>query len=280
MGVIGAALALGFIAGPLVGGALVGGTAASLDIQTPAFLAAGLSFLAFCVGLLLMRESRIAWKGVAETPARRVGEATALVLALRRRTPAMTVAIVMLATFAFFAMEATFAIWMEQRYAWGARDVGYAFAYAAAVAVAIQLAALGWLARRFGEWALVIQATTAHALGLLLIAFSPHPAIVLAGLTLIACGFAVGDPILCSLICRSVPPSMRGGSLGLVHATAGAGRVLGPVCGGYGYVHIGQEWPFLSGAAALLVATAVASWAASPERHGERVARERRGPSP
>src|SRR5205814_10357655 len=57
MGLIGAAFGLGFIIGPALGGLLAGNDPATADVETPAWLAAGLSFLALCGVVLLLPES-------------------------------------------------------------------------------------------------------------------------------------------------------------------------------------------------------------------------------
>ena len=57
-GLIGAAFGLGFIIGPALGGLLAGNNPATADIETPAWVAAGLSFLALSGVALLLRESR------------------------------------------------------------------------------------------------------------------------------------------------------------------------------------------------------------------------------
>src|SRR5437588_122051 len=57
MGLIGAAFGLGFIIGPALGGLLAGNDPATADVQTPAWVAAGLSFLALCGVALLLPES-------------------------------------------------------------------------------------------------------------------------------------------------------------------------------------------------------------------------------
>src|SRR5580700_11130664 len=57
MGLIGAAFGLGFIIGPALGGLLAGHDPATADVQTPAWVAAGLSFVALCGVFLLLAES-------------------------------------------------------------------------------------------------------------------------------------------------------------------------------------------------------------------------------
>ena len=57
MGMIGAAFGLGFIFGPALGGFLAGNNPATANLETPAWVAAGLSFVALCGVLFVLRES-------------------------------------------------------------------------------------------------------------------------------------------------------------------------------------------------------------------------------
>src|SRR5947209_17949386 len=57
MGLIGAAFGLGFIIGPALGGFLAGPDPVTADVTTPAWVAAGLSFVALCGVFLLLAES-------------------------------------------------------------------------------------------------------------------------------------------------------------------------------------------------------------------------------
>ena len=57
MGMIGAAFGLGFIFGPALGGFLAGNNPATANLETPAWVAAGLSLVALCGVLFVLRES-------------------------------------------------------------------------------------------------------------------------------------------------------------------------------------------------------------------------------
>lgn len=57
MGMVGAAFGLGFIAGPAIGGILAGPDPLTADFQTPAFVAAAMSFVAFVLTFLRLKES-------------------------------------------------------------------------------------------------------------------------------------------------------------------------------------------------------------------------------
>ena len=73
MGMIGAAFGLGFIFGPALGGFLAGNNPATANLATPAWVAAGLSFVALCGVLFVLRESHpVERRGLAQ-PRGRIG---------------------------------------------------------------------------------------------------------------------------------------------------------------------------------------------------------------
>ena len=117
MGLIGAAFGLGFIIGPALGGLLAGPDPATADVQTPAWVAAGFSFVALCGVVLLLRESLPADRRGVGGPSR--GRVSAI---LERAGPPRAVAPdpdLLLVILAFAAMESTFALWAIAQFGWG-----------------------------------------------------------------------------------------------------------------------------------------------------------------
>ena len=57
MGGLGAALGLGFVLGPAMGGLLAGGDPASINVAIPSYVAAALSAVALVVALFSLKES-------------------------------------------------------------------------------------------------------------------------------------------------------------------------------------------------------------------------------
>src|SRR5437667_480924 len=102
MGLIGAAFGLGFIIGPALGGLLAGNDPATADIETPAWVAAGLSFIALCGVVLLLPESLpVDRRGVRGTSRSRL---SAILDVLRRPVLSRLILIFFLAILAFAGM--------------------------------------------------------------------------------------------------------------------------------------------------------------------------------
>ncbi len=254
MGTVGAAIGLGFIFGPAIGGILAGADAATADYATPCLVAAGLSATAFVLAMIMLRESRPAHAGTA--PHRNA--ISQFAMALGRPQIAVPVVLAFLATFVFAGMEATFAMWSERRFGWGPLQNGYLFAVLGVLSVAVQGGAVGALARRFGEKTLLVGGAVLFAIGLLLTALADGVPAVAAAMSLLAVGFGVFNPTLNALMSLRIESHEQGALLGIGRSAAILGRVLGPAWAGILFTHVGIDWPFLGGAVVMALVIVVA----------------------
>ena len=108
MGLIGAAFGLGFIIGPAFGGLLAGNNPAAADIEIPAWVAAGLSFVALCGVVVMLRESLPADQRGSRGRSR--NRFVAVLEVLRRPVLSRLLLIFFLVILAFAGMESTFAL--------------------------------------------------------------------------------------------------------------------------------------------------------------------------
>src|SRR5271154_3024830 len=120
---LGAAYNLGFILGPFVGGTLARPSLGTAGYHLPLLLSSGLCACSAIGIALVVRESRVRRQHVGKQPNRWE------MLGFAFRHP--VVARLMLLTFAvgiaFTAIESTFALWAQTRFAWTPRDVGLCF---------------------------------------------------------------------------------------------------------------------------------------------------------
>ncbi len=250
MGLFGAAFGLGFVIGPALGGYLVGG--GTPDFRSPILISAASSALAFAVAMTALPE-----------PARRrnaQGGRPGVVDAMRE-TPALAllVALYLAMFFVFSGMESVFAMWCGEALAMGPRSVGYYLAFAGVCGIVIQGWLVGRLAARFGETRVVVAAMISLAAGLALLPAVTTPPLLVPVIALISLGFSLGNPSLLSLISRTAPPGLRGGTLGIGQSASSLGRILGPSWSGYAFSAFGRDWPFFSGALLLLPVILVAA---------------------
>jgi multidrug resistance protein len=255
MGMIGAAFGLGFIFGPALGGLLAGNDPATANLETPAWVAAGLSLLALCGVLFALRESlSVAQRGAAASPGR-IG----LVLgALRRPILSRLIVIFFLVILAFAAMESIFALWALRQLDWGPEKVGFVFAYLGLLSAFMQGGLTRLLTKRYGEERLLLCGLVALALGLVIVPFSHNLAVLAGAFALLAIGLGLVQPALNSLISRRAGSGEQGQVLGVTQSVGSLARVLGPPFAGYLFADLGHGSPFLGGAAITALAFALA----------------------
>lgn len=251
MGLIGAAFGLGFIIGPALGGLLAGNDPAAADVETPAWVAAGLSFLALCGVILLLPESLPADRRGRAPPHSRV---TAILSILGRPVLFRLILIFFLVILAFAGMESTFALWAMAQFGWGPGQVGYVFAYVGLLSAILQGGLIGPLTRRFGEERLLLCGLTLIGIGLLVLPLT-HTVLVLGfALSALATGMGLTQPSLNSLISRRAAREEQGEVLGVSQSVGSLSRVLGPAAAGFVFAETGRNSAFFWGAALIAVA--------------------------
>jgi MFS transporter, DHA1 family, tetracycline resistance protein len=255
MGLIGAAFGLGFIFGPALGGFLAGNDPATANLEAPAWLAAGLSFLALSGVLFLLPESL--------TPEQREGAArsgriAAILGVLRRPVLSRLILVFFLVILAFAGMESTFALWAMRQFHWGPEQVGYVFAYVGVLSAILQGGLIGRLAQRFGEDRLLLCGLVLIGTGLLVLPFARGLPILGISLSGIALGMGLTQPSLNSLISRRAGREEQGEVLGVSQSVGSLSRVIGPVLAGILFADLGRDSPFVSGAVLVAIAFLVA----------------------
>ena len=250
MGMIGAALGLGFIVGPAIGGLLD-----RFGHAVPLLVAAGLS----TVNLLL------AWARLPESLRRDRPAAPPHRARLREVFAALSVpglgAILVLmlsVTWAFSNMESTLALVVDERFGWQAAKVGGLFAVAGVVMVIFQGGLVGRLAKRFGEKSLLCVGLVLEAVGMLLIPYVPTGGGIYGAMTCLAAGSGLASPSLSSLLSRQAASDRQGSTLGVGASMGSLGRIFGPLWGGIAYDRWHFAAPYLSAALVLVAALAFA----------------------
>ena len=255
MGMIGAAFGLGFIFGPALGGFLAGNNPATANLAAPAWVAAGMSFAAFCGVLFVLRESHPRERRGQTQPQSRMS----LILgALRRPVLSRLIAIFFLVILAFAAMESIFALWALRQLDWGPEKVGYVFAYLGLLSAIMQGGLTRRLTKRYGEERLLLCGLAVLAIGLVAVPFSNQLAVLGGSFAALAVGLGLVQPALNSLISRHAGGGEQGQVLGVTQSTGSLARVIGPPLAGYLFADLGHSSPFLWGAVLVALAFVLA----------------------
>lgn len=243
MGMIGAAFGLGFTIGPWVGGVLAGANPTPADLQRPAFLAAGLSALAFILVIAILKES-LPQTGVAP----RANRWELARIAMHRPTLRLLILLFFAITAAFAGMETTFALWTKDAFGWGPEQVGWLFFFVGCVLIVVQGGMIGPLSRRLGEARLVLIGSVAIAIGLAGVTIAANLAILLIATACLALGMGLLNPSISSLISRQAGADERGGIMGVSQSGASLARVVGPAIAGPLFELLGRNAPYYTGA--------------------------------
>jgi DHA1 family tetracycline resistance protein-like MFS transporter len=258
MGLMGAALGLGFIVGPAIGGQLAGGDPTALTVALPAYAAAAFSALALVLAALLLKESLPAERR-AEAARNRPGRIAQIRDAFERPNLRRLMVLFFTTTFAFAGMETTFALWALHRFGWGPRQVGELFAMVGIVLVLIQGGLIGKLTRRFGEARMLLAGTITIGLGLALLAAAMTPVVGISACCLLALGMGMAQPSTSSLISREASATEQGGILGVNQSVGSLARLVGPAVAGSAFTLGGPSAPYILGAGLMVISSWIAT---------------------
>jgi multidrug resistance protein len=241
MGLMGAAMGLGFILGPAIGGVMG-------RHDTPFFVAGGLSILNFLFALILLPESLE--KGITdETPEdrhewvspREIFRQTTLKSPL---TPLFLVAF--FSTFSFAGLEMTFPLFIEDRWNYGEREMGWMFMFIGAIAVPLQGGLLGRLINSLGERRIILIGLLLSAIGMALLLNAYSFVTLTVYLTIAGVGNQLIRPTNASWISKQTRIG-QGAAIGIMDAFLSLGRILGPLLGGWLYAKEAYPYAVLAG---------------------------------
>ena len=247
MGLMGAAMGLGFILGPAIGG-IMG------SHNMPFFVAGGLSLLTFLFALVLLPESL--QKGLTDgkledrhewISPREIFRQTTLKSPL---TPLFLVAF--FSTFSFAGLEMTFPLFIEDNWDYGEREMGWMFMVMGAIVVPLQGGLLGRLINTFGERRIILIGLLLNALGMLLLLKAYSFVTLTIYLTITGIGNQLIRPTNTSWISKQTQIG-QGAAIGIMDAFLSLGRILGPLLGGWLYAKNASPYAVLAGI--LVIAT-------------------------
>jgi multidrug resistance protein len=259
MGLIGAAFGLGFTIGPALGGIL-----AAVAPAAPGYAAAALCLANAVLAFALLPESLpVARAAAVRVAPRRSPGFTFTLRGLRCAlgSPELRRILVLyfLFTAAFAVIQPTLSLFGAVRFGMDERRVGYLFAFLGLISAAVQGGLVRRLVPRLGEARLIRWSSLPFVAGLLLLAWAPNLATLLAALGLLAIGYGGTLPSVISLVSRVAPAELQGGVLGVGQSVGSLARIAAPLAAGIAF-DASLAAPYLLGAA---VAAVGALWALS-----------------
>jgi MFS family permease len=267
MGLVGAAIGLGFTLGPPLGGLLAGADAGRANFVAPAAVSAGLSLLAILLVRFVLPESHTPQHRHAHRDEVRRGT----IQLLRERPPlALLATATLLVTYSQAILESIFAIWALHRYGLGPRAVGLLLFGVALPALLMQGVLVRVLAPRFGEIPLAVCGALTYVLGLVALGSAATLGATVAALIMCGAGLGAYNPTAAALASQQARGHERGAVMGTYVASASLARVIGPFTSGSIYALLGPSAPFLVGACVTLPAAWLIARLRTELRRGRR----------
>jgi MFS family permease len=251
LGVVGAAIGIGFTLGQPIGGLLAGGDPRSANFAVPAAVSVATSLLAILLVRFVLPESHTTEHRRQHPDESRRG---AWRLLAARPALALLAAATLSVTYSQSILESIFAIWALHRYGYGPRVVGFLLFAVALPALLMQGGLVRLLVPRLGEGVLASFGVVAYVTGLLMLGFGDTLAATVSGLLLCGLGLGAYNPSASALASKQSRGQDRGAVMGAYVASASLARVLGPLSSGLLYAALGPPAPFLIGACVTLPA--------------------------
>ncbi len=248
MGLVGAAIGLGFVFGPALAGLFVGQD----DYTLPFLIAAGLSALDLVLVIFLLPETRKVTG--ADVPGRRRFSIKLLRDAMQAPFIPSLLIISLFYYTAFSAMESTFALFVFSEFGWSARVNGLVLFCVGLVLAFVQGGLVGRVAKWLGDFTVLAYGLGGLTAGLFLMCLSYSPTLFLAAVFILAVAAGFATPSMTSLISQLSSDDFQGGMLGLHQSMASMGRILGPLVGTWAFDALGHHSPFAISAGIVLAA--------------------------
>lgn len=225
MGLMGAAMGLGFILGPAIGGVM-----GRHDL--PFFVAGGLSLLTFLFVLTTLPESL--HQKVEETDHEWVSPRELLRLSTLKSPLIPLFLVAFFSTFSFAGLETTFPLYIEEGWNYNQKQMGWMFMVMGVIVVPLQGGLLGRLINWIGERRIILTGLLLNILGMMLFLYAFNFVTLTIYLTITGIGNQLIRPTNTSWISKQTHIG-QGAAIGIMDAFLSFGRILGPLLGGWLY---------------------------------------------
>lgn len=252
LGYLGAALSLGVILGPAIGGIL-----ASVSLSLPFYAAGALALLNFIFVGIFLPESL---KEKTAQSIRKVGSAFITQNPKRiwmglRADLAPLFMLSFLWSFALSNNQVVVPLLGIDRFALDPMRVGILFVIMGAVAAIVQIFLLVRITSFLGKHMTIILGMLLMALGFLIMPFVPASLMFLYGaIAVAALGSSVSRPVITALISEETQEG-QGVTMGTATAFESLGRLIGPILGGFLFAY-GVALPFVFSAVVVIITLA------------------------
>lgn len=255
-GLLGALSGIGMMIGPALGGLL-----ASIDIDLPVFVTAGIAALIAVLSIFLLPESLLPENRTTKLKVTSLHPFGVIRDAFSRSElrPLLTGFVLVGIPFAFFVNN--FSVLGMDSISWDPTKLGLLTSAVGIVDIVIQGVLLGLLLPRIGERGVLVSGIAAQAIGLLGLALVAsllaQPWLFIVGTLALAAGQGAATATMDGVMANSVSDDEQGWLAGTTQALNSAVGIVAPILAGVLYAQVGHAMPYLVGfvlmAAALVV---------------------------
>lgn len=260
MGLMGAAMGVGMIFGPALGGWL-----GHYGFAIPFYAAGILSIATWPFAYFLLPES------LKKLGTQRVESDAQISLAVIKHPLFALFNLNFVTNFSMAIFQGTFALYAADRAGFGPKEMGTLFTLMGVIGVIVQGGMIGRLVKRFGDANLVKVGLLISGVGMALILVSSDMLTLMITTSIFNIGGSLMGPSTSTLVSKNAQGA-QGASIGLMQSFGSLGRIVGPVVGGALY-DIDLNIPYITGAVVLLV---LAIWSMQMIDQFDRAHREKR----
>jgi DHA1 family tetracycline resistance protein-like MFS transporter len=222
-GLLGSAFSIGFLGGPLVGGLL-----AAVNLRFPFLAAAALCLINGLYGLFVLPESLPLERRLTAFDWRKANPVGSLRMLQSHQALLGLASVYFLFMLAQSVLPNIFVLYTTYRYHWSLPFLGATFLITGALGLFVSAVLVGPVVKRIGERGAVLAGAGFGAIGFLVYALAPTGALYFTGAPVFAL-MGLMSPGLMGLMSRRVAPNQQGQLQGANQSLQGITSILGPL---------------------------------------------------
>ncbi|MGI1805636.1 MFS transporter [Exiguobacterium sp. TDN 0502] len=230
LGYMSAAISTGFIIGPGIGGFL-----ADLGSRTPFFFAAAFGLTAMVLSVFTLKEPKRHYEATTvkqQTGFRKVFSPLYFIAFL----------VLLIASFGLASFESLFALFVDRKFGFTAKDIALAISLGAIVGVIVQVGLFDRLTRWFGEIRLIRYSLIGSTLLVVLMTFVTNYLSIILVTMVVFVGFDLMRPAVTTYLSK-IAGDEQGFVGGMNSMFTSIGNILGPIVGGLLF-DVNLNYPF------------------------------------
>jgi len=251
-GMLGSAGGLGFMLGPVLGGAL-----GQISLSAPLYGAAGLALMNCALVWFWMPESHVGARRAERLTLRQFNAVGQLMHALQDGPLRLLFGVVFCFALGGAVLQSNLTVLLKDLLAFQPARIGLVLAGVGVMDIVSQGLAAPRLQRRFGERRIATAGLAINAVGLALFALLPlHAAapLLMAGIAMFTFGDGLFQPSVSALVANAAPAARRGEVQGANQAQQAIARTAGPLAAAWLY-GASPGAPYAAAAIVVLLAT-------------------------